>query len=647
MIVADNETSVDLLYYEAVAKTIVRIVSEKSDEPLSVGVHGDWGAGKSSVLMMVEEACENDDKTLCIRFNGWLFQGFDDAKTVLIETIVGELVKRRSGSQKVKDQAKKLWRRIDWMKAARKAGSYGVTLATGIPTPETLSDIRDAAATIMANGAEALTPDKAKALVASAGSFLKEAEQESTPEQMHAFRQEFEELLEVADIDRLIVLVDDLDRCLPQTAIGTLEAIRLFLFVPRAAFVIAADEGMIEYSVRQHFPDLPTSTGPATYARNYLEKLIQVPFRLPALGYAETRIYVAMLLVLNECGEASREFETLVPIAREALQRPWTGPGLDRPTLTKEFGTIPDAVERALDIAYRIAPILTDGSRGNPRQIKRFINTMAMRLAIAEERGFADELNLGVLAKIMLAERFAPEVFDTLARGAAETGHSAELDALEANASATKPDNAAASAGKRATGDKKLASIPDLPEWPNVEWAKRWAAISPSLSEVDLRPYVFVSRDRRGGYGAQAQLGELDELLGKLMGPPFQVRQVLAEVKRLTSVEAEQLFDALRTKVADVEDLREEPPGIHGLAAICQEHTFLQASLVKFFKDLPAKKLGPWVVTGWGGAFTEAEPAADYGALLADWSNRDDNSSLSAAAKAVGKVASPGKRGRR
>lgn len=52
MIVADNETAVDLLYYEAVAKTVVRVVSEKSDEPLSVGVHGDWGAGKSSILMM-------------------------------------------------------------------------------------------------------------------------------------------------------------------------------------------------------------------------------------------------------------------------------------------------------------------------------------------------------------------------------------------------------------------------------------------------------------------------------------------------------------------------------------------------------------------------------------------------------------------
>ena len=56
MIVADNETAVDLLYYEAIARTVVRLVVEKSDDSLNVGVHGDWGAGKSSVLMMVGEA---------------------------------------------------------------------------------------------------------------------------------------------------------------------------------------------------------------------------------------------------------------------------------------------------------------------------------------------------------------------------------------------------------------------------------------------------------------------------------------------------------------------------------------------------------------------------------------------------------------
>ncbi len=62
MIVADNETAVDLLYCEAIARTVVRLVGEKSGEPLSVGVHGDWGPGKSSVVMMVEEAFEDKER---------------------------------------------------------------------------------------------------------------------------------------------------------------------------------------------------------------------------------------------------------------------------------------------------------------------------------------------------------------------------------------------------------------------------------------------------------------------------------------------------------------------------------------------------------------------------------------------------------
>ena len=52
---------------------------------------------------------------------------------------------------------------------------------------------------------------------------------------------------------KLIVLIDDLDRCLPPTTISTLEAIRLFLFLQNTAFVIAADDTMIKHSVRSHF----------------------------------------------------------------------------------------------------------------------------------------------------------------------------------------------------------------------------------------------------------------------------------------------------------------------------------------------------------------------------------------------------------
>ena len=54
MILSDNETKIDLLNNEAIANTIVTLLREKPEHPVTVGVHGDWGAGKSSVLDVVE-----------------------------------------------------------------------------------------------------------------------------------------------------------------------------------------------------------------------------------------------------------------------------------------------------------------------------------------------------------------------------------------------------------------------------------------------------------------------------------------------------------------------------------------------------------------------------------------------------------------
>jgi predicted KAP-like P-loop ATPase len=122
------------------------------------------------------------------------------------------------------------------------------------------------------NHAFALTltikPEDIKGVISGASGLLKPADESpNVPEEIAAFRKEFDDLLDKAGIEQLVVLIDDLDRCLPNTAIETLEAIRLFIFTSRTAFVVAADEAMIEYSVRRHFPDLPDTTGPQTYAR--------------------------------------------------------------------------------------------------------------------------------------------------------------------------------------------------------------------------------------------------------------------------------------------------------------------------------------------------------------------------------------------
>lgn len=76
----DSETATDLLYYEAIAKTVVAYVDHSGEKPISIGVHGDWGAGKSSVLKMVESQFASREEVLCLWFNGWQLEGFDDAK---------------------------------------------------------------------------------------------------------------------------------------------------------------------------------------------------------------------------------------------------------------------------------------------------------------------------------------------------------------------------------------------------------------------------------------------------------------------------------------------------------------------------------------------------------------------------------------
>ena len=77
---------------------------------------------------------------------------------------------------------------------------------------------------------------------------LKPEEDESPPKQIEQFRLELRDLLEKLNCT-LFVFIDNLDRCLPENAIHTLEAVRLFLFMERTAFVVAADEDMIRLAV--------------------------------------------------------------------------------------------------------------------------------------------------------------------------------------------------------------------------------------------------------------------------------------------------------------------------------------------------------------------------------------------------------------
>src|SRR5690242_11741203 len=104
----DKETDLDLLGYDKIADIILEIVKDQYLRPLTIGVYGDWGAGKSSILSLlnkkVNELPKSEAKKIhTIYFNGWLFQGYEDAKSALMETIIADLGKLQPTLTKVKN----------------------------------------------------------------------------------------------------------------------------------------------------------------------------------------------------------------------------------------------------------------------------------------------------------------------------------------------------------------------------------------------------------------------------------------------------------------------------------------------------------------------------------------------------------------
>ena len=644
MIIPDNETAVDLLNNQPIANNIVDLLKDHMGEPITIGVHGDWGAGKSSVLEMIEASfINNKDGILCLRFDGWRFQGFEDAKIALIEGIVTGLLNERSLSAKSVEKIKNLLKRVDWLKLAKHGGGLAVTAFTGLPNPDHIRLAVTALKTLVNDPGAAVDKEKITAALESADGILRPAEEvKRIPEEIQAFRKEFDDLLEESGIKQLVVLIDDLDRCLPKTVIETLEAIRLFVFTSRTAFIVAADEGMIEYSVREHFPDLPESTNSRDYARNYLEKLVQVPFRLPSLGELETKVYVSLLLIGSELGEDDSDFLKLAAAAKEVMRKPWEESSLEIKTINETLGEKAKQVTDIILISEQIGHSLAGGTNGNPRQIKRFLNTLLLRKEAAEARGFGDEIALPILAKLMLAERFIPGLFDRIAQTAAidPTGVCPEIASLE-----TSIKNDSESEQETSTPQVKTSTEDEksTPEWLDNPEILAWARIEPPLAKVDLRPYLFIAKERKDYFAGAAISPKLSLLAEKLMGGELGVQGQSSQVSSLAPEEQVTLFDLIRGRTMRSGNFAKKPDGIEGLKLLSKNNTALETKLVDFLDTLPTSTLGPWCIGGWDTTIKETGNKARLATLVQGWAEVNDNRVLSSVAKQAVNLPKKGK----
>ena len=127
---SDNETNVDLLGFKVHSDLIKDVVTDPTVLPVVLGVFGDWGGGKSSIMKMVQEDLEADPNSdvVCLYFNGWVFEGYEDAKTALLTSILVELGEHKRFGVKLKESVVSLLKRVQLMKVGKTALHFGAPL---------------------------------------------------------------------------------------------------------------------------------------------------------------------------------------------------------------------------------------------------------------------------------------------------------------------------------------------------------------------------------------------------------------------------------------------------------------------------------------------------------------------------------------
>lgn len=413
----DNASDIDILFYGPYVQLISSIAKDKINSPLTIGVFGLWGAGKSTLLNLVEQQLNSDEVNVtCVKVNAWMFEGYEDAKIALMETLLKELYKKNK-LKKVKEKIKNLLGRIKWFKVATSAISLGASAiasaATGNPLPIAINLPKTAEDAMNAIKNTADNADDVKK------TYLNEETQnqqnESIVDNIRKFRLEFEDMIKSTNIDNVVIIVDDLDRCTPERIIDTLEAIKLFLSVSHTIFVIAADENVIQYAIKKKYPRIEGLN--VELSTEYIEKIIQLPIYIPELSSKDIENY--LLLLVTQIYLSMEDFQSLLQKIYEdrVITRNNKITLLEIETYISNLNLeyIPSKQKYMDDalIVDGIRSIVSSTLKGNPRQAKRFLNTFVTKKQLSQMY-YGDELDMRVLAKLLVLQKLDIELFNEL-----------------------------------------------------------------------------------------------------------------------------------------------------------------------------------------------------------------------------------------
>ena len=527
----DSESNIDYIDFEYIADLVNEIVMDDSLLPASIGVYGDWGSGKSSIMSISQKALnKKDNDALIINFNSWLFEDYGDAKNTVINCILDQIEVKIKNRETLKDKFDHLRKSISIFELSTALIKNSSTIISSILNPLNIVGMAENTSADIVDNIEGIK-NRYEAIVSH----------ESLRTDVANFRNDFGNLIEESGISRVVIYVDEMDRCLPDTILEIFEAMRLFLFNGKVAFVFGADERQIAYAIRQKYSDSIFETEhKINIGKEYLEKIIQYPIRIPTMTVSETEMYLTLLF----CSKilTKERFETLKNNCIKQFRTDTSK--FQLPDIVVEFDNSDD-ISSFYRLSRKISYLLNSGLNGNPRQFKRFLNEFEMRKKVAKLKKI--DIDEKVLVKMMMLQYVKPNIFadfiDLYGKGNLNTclGLYEVVDEEQIS--------------KKEANSKNKSS--DEKKW-NDEWFERWMKEEPSIKEENLEPYFYLSRGTNNvfNYSSSIKLSEpARKIIDAYMGEhDILIAQARDEINNISVIECnlmvEELYNAFITDSA-------------------------------------------------------------------------------------------------
>jgi predicted KAP-like P-loop ATPase len=334
-IILDLPATNPALGFDNVAEALKDIV-EGSRPQFAIGIFGAWGSGKTTLMNAIRGKL-NKTKTIAVDFSAWRYEKEQHLIVPLLDTIREDLLRWSEENKTFKEEA---------VKTAETVGKAiysllaGMNLKFGLP------------------GSLAVSFDANKALD-RAEKFGEQNKDAATPRSFYhatfkALSEAFSSFLKTETDRRIVVFIDDLDRCLPQGALEVLESMKLFFDLPGFVFVVGLDQAVVERTIDLKYidqrPKVDGKEGSASYqvrGADYIKKIFQLPYAVAPVAVNQLEEFLEAIYAEGELSDA-----------------------------------------QTIDLREVVTPhlrFLISESTINPREIKRFINAYTLVIKIKKD----------------------------------------------------------------------------------------------------------------------------------------------------------------------------------------------------------------------------------------------------------------------